>query len=84
MNILTFPGFVVLVDRNTIMKAGKRYKNTKGMIADLSQQEREQTLAWICKRYSFGRPPEVAARLDFRARMFRMALYGDHQKGSAA
>ena len=75
MNILAFPGFIVLADRNTIMKAGKRYKNTKAMIAGLTQQERERTLAWTCKRYSYGKPPEVVAKLDFRARMLRMALY---------
>ena len=65
MNILTFPGFIVLADRNTIMRAGERYKNTKGLIADLSRQECERTLAWICRRYSYGNPPEVAASWTF-------------------
>lgn len=77
MNILTFPGFIVLADRNTIMRAGERYKNTRALIADLSRQECERTLAWICRRYSYGNPPEVAAKLDFRARMLRMALHTD-------
>jgi len=35
-NIIKFPGFIILEDRNTLLKDGKRYKNTKAMVADLS------------------------------------------------
>ena len=86
-DIINFPGFVVLEDRKTIFKSGKRYKSTDELIADLPHQDRKNTFDWICTRYSYGNPPWVVAKLDFRARKFRKALYGDGsgcQQGGAA
>ena len=31
-NILRFPGFILLEDRNTVLKDGKRYKSMKALI----------------------------------------------------
>jgi hypothetical protein len=85
-NIIKFPGFIVLEDRNTIAKDGMTYKNTKALIADLNQDDLRRTFEWQCRRASYGNPPWVTARLDNRARMMGIALHGDAplQQGGAA
>ena len=86
-NVIRFPGFVVTNDRKTILMGGKRYKSTKELIADLPYADLKPTFDWVCRSYSYGNPPDVVARLDFRARMFRVALYGDgsgRKQGGAA
>jgi hypothetical protein len=79
--ILKFPGFIIADDRNTIIKDGKRYKNTKAMIADLSQQELRQCYEWRIRCYirlrGWESGPEdrhAAGVLDYRARVMRYAL----------
>ena len=76
----------MLADRNTIAKDGTTYKNIKALIADLNQDDLRRTFEWQCRRASYGNPPWVAARLDYRARMMRIALYGDapRRQGGAA
>ena len=86
-SILRFPGFIVAEDRNTILKDGKRYKSIKALIADLPYEDCKRTYEWRRRAVSYGRPLEVAAVLDYRARKLRNALYGEapfrHHDGAA-
>jgi hypothetical protein len=86
--IIKFPGFLILEDRNSVAQAGKVYKSTKTLIADLSREDMRRTFEWRCKRMSYGKPLEVSAVLDYRARLLRDALRGDgggnRQQGGAA
>jgi hypothetical protein len=66
-NIINFPGFFLLDDRNTILKSGKVYKNTKAMVADLTPQELRRTHEWQGERVGYS---------DYRARVMCAALYG--------
>jgi hypothetical protein len=65
-NIIKFPGCIIMDDRNTILKDGKRYKNTKAMIADLSHHDLRRTYQWRLKRAPWP--------LDHRNRLMRDAL----------
>jgi trehalose-6-phosphate synthase len=67
-NIIKFPGFILLDDRNTILHGGKRYKNTKAMVVDLSRRDLRRTYQWHCKRALWP--------VDYRARVMRDALEG--------
>jgi hypothetical protein len=73
-NIIAFPGFILLEDRNTIMKAGKRYKNTKAMVNALSMQERKETLHWY-ERWHKRRYGHANYRLDYRMRLLHYSVY---------
>jgi hypothetical protein len=82
-NVIRFPGFIILSDRKTILKDGKRYENTKAMIADLSHQDCKRTYEWRIRCYmrlrGWQSGPEdrhAASVLDSRARMLRDALQG--------
>ena len=37
-NLIPFPGFILLEARNTILRAGKRFKSTKAMVKALTMQ----------------------------------------------
>jgi hypothetical protein len=69
-NIIKFPGFLLMNDRNTILKDGKRYKNTKAMVADLPYRDLNRTYQWQCKRS----PCQLPSVLDTRARTMRRRL----------
>jgi hypothetical protein len=75
-NIIKFPGFIILDDRNTILKDGKRYKNTKAMVADLSHHDLRRTYQWRLKRAPWP--------LDHRNRLMRDALDNASWGGNAA
>ena len=94
-NIIRFPGFIVLADRNNMLKDGKRYKSMKALIDDLPYQDLKRTYEWRIKRQLKLRgitnpTPEdrhAAVVLDYRTRTMRDALYGDarpQQQGGAA
>jgi hypothetical protein len=95
-NLVRFPGFILLDDRKTILKDGRRYKGTKEMIANLSRHELRQTYEWQIKRNLALRgitnptPQDrhAAIVLDHRAKWLRDALYQKHggamSGGSAA
>jgi hypothetical protein len=61
-NIIRFPSFILLDDRNTILKDGKRYKSIKAVIADLPHRDLQRTHDWYGKR---------AWPLSYRARRLR-------------
>jgi hypothetical protein len=84
--IIRFPGFIILDDRNTILKDGKRYPSIKAVIADLPYEDCKRTYEWRVKRCIGNGNAAVTAVLDYRTRMLRNALYGDgrRQQGRAA
>jgi hypothetical protein len=45
-NVIRFPGFILLDDRNTILKDGKRYNSMKALIDDLPYQDLKLTYQW--------------------------------------
>jgi hypothetical protein len=45
-NILRFPGFILLEDRNTVLKDGKRYKSMKALI----DEDLKLTYQWRIRR----------------------------------
>jgi hypothetical protein len=71
-----FPGFVLMHDRKTIMKCGKRYHSTKAMVADMSMPERRATLRWYPRRYSWA----TDYRLDHRHRTLYYGVYDPDSK----
>jgi hypothetical protein len=66
-NIIKFPGFIILDDRNTILKDGKRYKNTKAMVADLSHHDLRRTYQWRLKRAPWPLDHQTNARCTRQA-----------------
>jgi hypothetical protein len=76
-NIIRFPGFILLEDRNTILKDGKRHKNMKALIDDLPHRDLKRTHDWYSKRAWPSR---------HRVITLARALYGDAplQQGGAA
>lgn len=89
-NILRFPGFILLEDRNTVLKDGKRYKSMKALI----DEDLKLTYQWRIRRQlrlkgiTTPTPEDIRAEgiLDYRARTLRDALYDDgpQQQGGAA
>jgi hypothetical protein len=75
-NVIPFPGYILLEDRNTILKAGKRYRSTKAMVADLSMEERKATLGWYQSRF----PWAVDHRQDHRHRTLHYSVYEPDSK----
>jgi hypothetical protein len=80
--IIRFPGFILLDDRNTILKDGRRYKSMKALIDDLPYQDLRLTYQWRVRqrlklRGITNPTPEdihAAGVLDYRARTLRDAL----------
>ena len=70
-NIIRFPGFILLDDRNTLLKGGKRFKSIKALVAYLPHRDLKRTHDWYTKRTGpFG----------YRVGVLRDALYGDQQQ----
>jgi hypothetical protein len=74
MNIIPFPSFIVLEDRNTILRAGKRFKNTKAMVNGLTMKERKETLCWY-ERWHRQRFGHADYRLDHKMRLLHLGVY---------
>jgi len=74
MNVIAFPSFIVLEDRNTTIRAGKRYKNTKAMVNALSMQERRETLRWY-ERWNKQRYGHTDYRFDYKMRLLHLSVY---------
>lgn len=80
-NIIRFPGFILLDDRNTILKDGKRYKSMRALIDDLPYQDLKLTYQWRIKQRlkirGITNPTtediHAAGVLDYRARTLRDA-----------
>jgi hypothetical protein len=69
-NIIRFPGFILLNDRNTIIKDGKRYKSMKAMMTDLEPSDLKRTYDWYCDQQPWR-------STSYRGRLLYVALYGD-------
>ena len=75
MNVIAFPSFIVLEARNTTIRAGKRYKNTKAMVNALSMQERKDTLRWYERLNKQRRYGHADYRLDHKMRLLHLGVY---------